>query len=69
MKYIAKGMEVSLPLTVESIENLLSSIHSKEAASLILIDLYRDVMLCVASGAGHAKDLAIAALKIEDLLK
>ena len=72
MSYKVKGLDCELPLTVGAIEEYIDRVNSDISFKVYRdtdfpkLDLYRDVLRCVASGAGHAKDLAIAALKLEE---
>jgi hypothetical protein len=70
MTYMVKGVELRLPLTTESIKDYVlekPKPGSNEVEDLTyVLNLYRDVLRCIQLGAGHGKDLAIAALKIEE---
>lgn len=63
MKYKIKNEEVTLPLTVEAIQNWIkdSGIHAESLRFL----LYRDILICLKTGAAHGKELAEAALVLE----
>lgn len=75
MKYKVKDVEVDLPLTVEAIEDYIKQCKStpilqddltNQMAQLMMKTiLFRDVLICISSGASHYKELAKAALKME----
>lgn len=79
MTYKIKGEEVQLPLTVEAIEDWITEQRKyfdledpDNPANLMSLHdlrarLYRDVMIVISTRAGHAVDLAEAALKLEKI--
>lgn len=70
MTYMVKGAEVRLPLTTEAIQDYIAkrqtTVTNERDDLVYTLHLYRDVLRCIQLGAGHGKDLAIAALKIEE---
>jgi hypothetical protein len=81
VSYNYKGTILSIPLAVECIEEWLQEKKKlvdlndlDNPANLFILqdlraELYRDVLVAVRSHAGHAADLAAAALKLEEILK
>lgn len=72
MSYKVKNTIVSLPLTVEAVVDYVESSSTQESLDEIKLNnlklkLYRDVLVCVRTGAAHARELATEALKLEDL--
>lgn len=71
MTYMVKGADARLPLTTESIEDYIAkkrmTVIEKRDELAYTLRLYRDVLRCIQLGAGHGRDLAIAALKIEEV--
>jgi len=70
MKYRVNGTEVSLPLSVDSIEIAISYIKNTtvpEEQQGQKLELYRDVLICIRNGASHGNQLATAALKLEEV--
>ncbi len=80
MSYNYKGTIISIPLAVECIEEwieekkkLLDLNDLDNPANLFTLhdlraELYKDVLVAVRSRAGHAAELAEAALKLEEIL-
>lgn len=77
MTYKVLGSEISLPLTVESIDEWISekrkefdledvdSPSNLRHLEALRAELYRDVIFCIKQGAGHSRELAQAAWKLE----
>lgn len=65
---------VGLPLTTESIEYWVKEYRKhrhgagEEDFNKNKAELYRDVLICVKSGAAHSRELAEAALKLEEVI-